>query len=165
MTVLFSNECDAVFPFSPEEQADRVIRFVIDHIKFPYEAEVSVTLVNKEQIHQTNLEFRQVDRPTDVLSFPMMEYDKPGDFEGSRFMDTLTVSPETGEVLLGDIVLCEEVLKAQAEEYGHSVLREYSFLIMHSMLHLFGFDHMEEDERLQMEDLQKEIMNQMNITR
>ena len=74
-------------------------------------------------------------------------------------------NPETGELMLGDIVISKEKVIAQAEEYGHSTQREYAFLIAHSMLHLFGYDHMEEDERAVMEQKQKEILEQLQILR
>lgn len=165
MTVYFENECGAEFSFPVEEQLNKLIRYSADFEKCPYELEVSVTLTGREQIHKMNREFRQVDRPTDVLSFPMMEYDAPADFEGNAFQSTMTVSPDSGEVLLGDIVLCADVIKEQAKEYGHSELREFSFLVVHSMLHLFGYDHMEEAERLEMEDRQRRIMQELEINR
>ena len=87
MTVFFENETEREFPFNPEEQAKKVISFVCDHENCPYETEVSVTIVEKETIREINAEHRQVDRVTDVLSFPMMEYDTPGGFEGQAFDD------------------------------------------------------------------------------
>ncbi|MCI5732265.1 MAG: rRNA maturation RNase YbeY, partial [Eubacterium sp.] len=69
------------------------------------------------------------------------------------------------ELVLGDIVLCSDVVREQAEEYGHSELREFSFLVVHSLLHLFGYDHVEEEERIEMEEKQRDIMNQLQILR
>lgn len=165
MTILYEKECKADFDFQENELLEKIIPYVLDQERCPYEAEVSVTLVSKEEIHQINKEFRQVDRPTDVLSFPMMEYDAPGDFDGNLFCQTRTVSPESGELLLGDIVLCADVIKEQAEEYGHSELREFSFLTVHSVLHLLGYDHMREDERIRMEERQRILMDGLNINR
>ncbi len=165
MTIYVENEGGYEFPFSIENQMDKLVSFVTDYVACPYEPEISVTLVTKEEIHRLNQEFRQVDRPTDVLSFPMNEYDKPADFSGGKFGQSMTCSPETGELVLGDIVLCSEVVREQAQEYGHSELREFSFLVVHSLLHLFGYDHMEEEERLEMELLQKNIMNELQIMR
>lgn len=165
MTVYYENETGFEFSFPVWEQLQTLIRFVTDFIKCPYEPEVSVTIVGKEQIQEINREFRQVDKKTDVLSFPMMEYDAPSDFQGNAFQSTISLSPETEELLLGDIVLCADVICEQAKEYGHSELREFSFLVVHSMLHLFGYDHMEESERLEMERLQKEIMEKLGIKR
>ena len=91
--------------------------------------------------------------------------DAPGCFEGQAFENSITISAESEELVLGDIVLCSEVIQEQAKEFGHSQLREFSYLIVHSMLHLFGYDHMEEEEREQMETLQREIMDQMGISR
>lgn len=165
MTVYYENETEFKFPFSEHEHLQKLIRFVTDFVACPYETEVSVTIVGKERIQEINREFRQVDRPTDVLSFPMMEYDKPSDFQGKTFQSTISLSPGTGELVLGDIILCAEVISEQADEYGHSELREFSFLVVHSMLHLFGYDHMEESERIEMEELQKDIMEKLGINR
>ena len=165
MTILFENECGMSFDFSMDRQLELLVRTVTDYVHCPYETEVSVTLADKDEIHRVNKEFRQVDRPTDVLSFPMMEYDSPADFCGNSFQNSLTVSPETDELILGDIMLCAPVICEQAEEYGHSILREFSFLVVHSQLHLFGYDHMEEEERNEMEQVQREIMKILNIER
>ena len=111
-----------------------------------------------------NLEQRGIDRPTDVLSFPMIEYDAPGDFSVIDEETGDAFNPETGELMLGDIVISKEKVLSQAEEYGHSPKREYAFLIAHSMLHLFGYDHMEEEERAEME-AQRAIMEKVGIPR
>lgn len=165
MTIYLEDRGQVVFPFSLEEQLNKLVTFVTDYVKCPYELEVSVTLVTKEEIHELNRNHRGVDRATDVLSFPMMEYDSPADFLGARFQQTLTISPESDEMMLGDIVLCADVVCEQAEEYGHSLLREFSFLVVHSLLHLFGYDHIEEEERMIMEEKQREIMEQLQILR
>ena len=108
---------------------------------------------------------RGIDRPTDVLSFPMIEYDAPGDFSVIDEETGDAFNPETGELMLGDIVISKEKVLSQAEEYGHSPKREYAFLIAHSMLHLFGYDHMEEEERAEMEAHQRAIMEKVGIPR
>ena len=165
MTIYLEDMGEVNFPFEPEEQIEKLAAFVTDFVKCPYEPEISVTLVTKEEIHELNRTHRNVDRPTDVLSFPMMEYDAPADFSGEKFCKTLTVSPESEEMMLGDIVLCSEVVCEQAEEYGHSLLREFSFLVVHSLLHLFGYDHMEEDEAKVMEAKQEQVLASLGITR
>lgn len=165
MTIYIEDQGGCEFSFSIEEQLDRLTAFVTEYVGCPYETELSVTLVTREEIHRLNREFRQVDNPTDVLSFPMTEYDTPARFSGPLFEDSLTLSPETGEMILGDIVLCSGIVCEQAEEYGHSKLREFSFLVVHSLLHLFGYDHVEEGERAKMEQLQKKIMNELQIMR
>lgn len=165
MTVYYENESGYEFDFPVRELLDKLILSVAEYIHCPYELEVSVTIVAKAAIHELNRQFRGVDRPTDVLSFPMMEYDSPADFEGAAFLDSMAVSPDTDELMLGDIVLCAEVIREQAEEYGHSELREFSFLTVHSMLHLFGYDHIDEKEREEMEEEQRIIMERLEIYR
>ena len=122
-------------------------------------------MTDNEGIHYIKKEFRQIDRPTDVLSFPMLSYETPGDFAFLDEEDNDDFNPDTGEALLGDIIISVEKVYEQAENFGHSTKREFAFLITHSMLHLFGYDHMEEDEAKVMEEKQKEILEQMNILR
>ncbi|SFH61141.1 probable rRNA maturation factor [Pseudobutyrivibrio sp. OR37] len=164
MTVFIESECEVGFEFDYEKIAKDVINTAIDYMKFPFEAELSVTLTDDDGIQTINKEFRGIDSPTDVLSFPMIEYTTAGDFSEIEENDDL-FNPESGEVILGDIVLNVPRIYKQAEEYGHSTLREYAFLIAHSMLHLFGFDHMTEDEASVMEQKQREILEILNISR
>ena len=137
---------------------------VLDYENCPYEAQVELLLTMNDEIHEMNREFRDTDRATDVLSFPMIEYETPGDFDFLEDDDSC-FDPDSGELMLGNIVISKEKVLSQAEEYGHSVKREYAFLIAHSMLHLLGYDHMEEDERAVMEQKQREILDEMGITR
>ena len=164
MTLNFEAEVNVPFDFDVEALAGEVINFTLEHEDFPYEPEVNLTLVDNEGIHAINKEFREIDRPTDVLSFPMLEYDKPGDFD--KFgNDLYAFDPDTGELTLGDIVISYDKVISQAEEYNHSVKREFAFLVAHSMLHLFGYDHIDDNERMEMERKQKEILNNLGITR
>lgn len=165
MTVYFEDEAGISFGFDPEEKVEEMIAFVRDYVECPYDIEVSVTLVDTDTIRQVNSQFRQIEKVTDVLSFPMMEYDSPRDFGGQAFQNSLSLSPDTEEMMLGDILLCSEVVKAQAEEYGHSELREFCFLVVHSMLHLFGYDHIQEEDRREMEEEQRKIMDRLRINR
>ena len=164
MTVLFEDEGNLELPLSCEEIANNVVEAALDYVNCPYEAEVNLLLTMNEEIHQMNLNFREIDRPTDVLSFPMVEYETAGDFDFLENADEY-FHPESGELMLGDIVISKEKVLSQAEEYGHSVTREYAFLIAHSMLHLFGYDHMEDAERVEMERMQKEILEGLKILR
>lgn len=130
----------------------------------PYEAELNVLLTDNASIQEINREQRGIDAPTDVLSFPMIEYSEPADFSSlEECADSF--NPETGELLLGDIVISVEKVLEQAESYGHSPKRELAFLTAHSMLHLFGYDHMEDGERLIMEEKQREILHNLKIER
>ena len=164
MSLFIAEEGDVTLPFDIKEVAERVTAAALECEKCPYEAEINLLLTTDEEIRKMNREYRQTDRATDVLSFPMLEYDAPADFS---FLDEAedAFDPESGELVLGDIVISKEKVLAQAEEYGHSPLREYAFLIAHSMLHLFGYDHMEDDERELMEARQRVIMEAVNIPR
>lgn len=165
MTIDFENESTKELKLELYEIAEEVISFTLDYMNCPYEVQVSLLITDNAEIHRINLEQRQIDRPTDVLSFPMVEYETPGDFEFLEEAGDAYFEPDSGELMLGDIVISADKVLEQAEEYGHSVKREYAFLITHSMLHLMGFDHMTEEEAAQMERLQKEILDQLQITR
>ena len=121
-------------------------------------SEVSVNLTDDKTIHKLNKDYRGIDRPTDVLSFAFRESEEPQIFYGSE---------DDGNIIdtLGDIIISVERAKFQAEEYGHSLRREIIFLTVHGMLHLLGYDHMEEKERIEMEQEQKFIMDKLGITR
>ena len=123
-----------------------------------------MTLTDDEAIHELNRTYRSIDRATDVLSFPLIEYPSAGDFSELEDCDDF-FSPESGEAMLGDIVISVDHVREQAESFGHSLKREYAFLICHSMLHLMGYDHMEDDERIEMEAEQKRIMEALQINR
>lgn len=132
----------------------RAIEATLDYEQYQNACEVSVTFTDNEQIHQLNQKFRQIDRPTDVLSFPLFDY------------DGVCEEPPVDELfgMLGDIVLSLEQAAIQAQEYGHSFEREVAFLCVHSMLHLLGYDHEtgEEDEA-DMRRRQTEITERMGL--
>lgn len=153
------------FDFDYEEVARKVIEFSLEHENFPYEAEVNLILTDNDGIWAINKEYRQIDRPTDVLSFPMLSYETPGDFSFLEEENEDDFNPDTGEVILGDIIISVDKVYEQAAEYGHSTKREFAFLITHSMLHLFGYDHMEPDEAAVMEDHQRKILDALGIKR
>lgn len=164
MKLILDTDDPKPFSFDYEKMAEKAIETVALEEEFPYDIMVSLTLVDEEEIHRINLEQREIDAPTDVLSFPMIDFSKPRDY-GILEEDDSLFDPDEGLCVLGDIVLCIERIRAQAAEYGHSELREYVFLIVHSMLHLLGYDHIEEDERLQMEERQRQIMLKLGILR
>lgn len=164
MTLFFEEEGTLELDLPCKELAERVIEASLDYASCPYEAEVNLLLTMNDEIQEMNRNFREIDRPTDVLSFPMIDYKHAGNFD---FLEDVmdAFHPESGELMLGDIVISKEKVISQAEEYGHSIEREYAFLIAHSMLHLFGYDHMEDDERMEMEQKQKEILERLQILR
>ncbi len=164
MTLLYEEEVEVSFNFNPQEIATKVIEKALDSECFPYEAEVSLLLTDDEAIHQMNAQFREVDRSTDVLSFPMIDYPAGGDF--SQLEEEPNIfNPESGEAMLGDIVISIEHVSAQATEYGHSKLREFAFLVAHSMFHLMGYDHMSEGEAKVMEAKQAAVLDELGINR
>ena len=121
---------------------------------------VEVCLTDDEAIHQTNLEMRGVDRPTDVLSFPMFEL-QPGEKPRAEWAD-----PDTDRVLLGDMMISLERARAQAEEYGHSLEREICYLAVHSVLHLLGYDHLDEGpQKRRMRAREEAILGRLGIVR
>ncbi len=166
MTIQIENEYDKPISIDFESIIRTVIEGALEHELCPYEAEVSVILTSDEEIRVMNREHRGIDKATDVLSFPMADYDHPADF--SQF-DTEDYddcfNPETGELMLGDIVISMDKVFEQASLYGHSPIRELGFLTAHSMLHLMGYDHIQEQEREVMEERQRDILDQLNIKR
>ena len=142
-----------------------VVESTCDFMKCPYETEVNVLFTDDETIHQINLENRGIDRPTDVLSFPMIDFEAPADLSGVEDMQYVYFNSDTGCLMLGDIVISIDRAYSQAEEYGHSVKREIAFLTAHSMLHLFGYDHIDDAGREEMEKLQEQILTEKGYTR
>lgn len=140
----------------------RVLERALKHLNQPSELlEMSLSIVSPEQIQELNKSFREVDKVTDVLSFPTC--DNPT--RGAITVVCEDVNPETDLVNIGDIVICLERAKEQAKEYGHSLKRELAFLSLHGLLHLLGYDHIEPDDEKRMIALQKEILDQAGITR
>lgn len=131
------------------QKALKTIEEVLKVEKFGENAEVSLSIVDKDTIHKLNKDYRNVDRGTDVLSFPMDE--EAFDIEGNPIF------------LLGDIVICLDVARNQAAEFGHSLEREMMYLICHSTLHLLGYDHIEEDDKAKMRAKEKEVMKNLGV--
>ncbi len=142
---------------------EKCIRETLEYEECNFEAQVSVTIVDNEEIREINRENRNIDSVTDVLSFPMLEFDENGNVCDCEF----DYAEEDGDlILLGDIVISAERAAEQAENYGHSFLREMAFLTVHSMLHLLGYDHVDdpEGERIMIAK-QNDILDKLGITR
>ncbi len=167
MALIFEKETEFETDFDAVAVAESVVEQTADQEGIPYEFDVNLTLVDSSAIQRINQEFRGIDEPTDVLSFPNLDFPAPGDFslleDESREADYF--DPESGELLLGDIVINVDRVFSQAQEFGHSVKREYAFLIAHSMLHLCGYDHMEPKEAVIMEERQNKVLQALHITR
>ena len=138
----------------------KVIRTVLAEEGLELPCEISVSITDDTGIHEINRDMREVDRPTDVLSFPMFDL-QPGELP-----DEMDADPGTGLIPLGDMVISLERVEAQAKEFGHSKRRELSYLTVHSVLHLLGYDHLDEGEqKAQMRKREEEILAVLGIGR
>ena len=165
MTIEIDYEAKKKTDLSFREIIEDVVNAALDYEQCPYEAEVNVVLTDNPSIRQVDREYRNMDAATDVLSFPMVEYETPSNFSRVEELFADCFNPESGELMLGDIMISMDKVEEQAEKYGHSQERELAFLVAHSMLHLLGYDHMEEAERLVMEKKQNEILESRGYTR
>ncbi len=165
MTFYIDNEVNAEFDFDIEKTAISVAEQVLKAEGFNYDADISLLITDDEGIREMNKDFRGIDSPTDVLSFPTVSYEEPGDFSVIESQKNDLLDPDTGHIMFGDIVINENRVRSQALEFGHSTRREFSFLVAHSMLHLCGYDHMEEEEARVMEEKQEKALTELGITR
>ncbi|HCL03701.1 MAG TPA: rRNA maturation RNase YbeY [Lachnoclostridium phytofermentans] len=165
MTIHIEKETELNFDFNEEILIKEVIEAALDYEECPYETEINVVLTNNEEIKEINKEYREIDAPTDVLSFPMVEFGEPSDFDHVEEEQEDCFHPDSGELMLGDIIVSVDKVISQAKEFGHSEKRELGFLIAHSMLHLCGYDHMEEEEREIMEERQRAILDRIHLSR
>lgn len=165
MTSYVENETGQAFSFDEKSLLDRVAEAVLDIENCPYEAAVNLLITDDAGIREYNKNYRDIDSETDVLSFPNLEFEMPGDFSGVEERVADCFDPDSGELVLGDIILNVTRVKEQAAAYGHSELREYAFLIAHSLYHLCGYDHMEPEEAALMEEKQEAVLQALSITR
>lgn len=149
MEILYNNETKYDVNFDLIKQT---VKHSLEYEHFTLNTEISITIVSLEDIHQINLQHRGIDRPTDVLSFPLIDFNKEEIDEDSK-------------IFLGDIVICYEKVLSQSQDYGHSVERELAFLTAHSMLHLMGYDHMVQEEEKIMFKKQEDILSSMGLVR
>lgn len=157
LKIYFSNEQDKIkISFKIRHLIKKSVKEALAQEGFSYPAEVSVSFVDNEAIHKLNLEYREKDKPTDVLSFPMWEKEELSD--GSAL--------DGHAVTLGDIIISAEKAKSQAEEYGHSLEREVCFLSVHSILHLLGYDHeTSEEDEVYMKTKQEDVLIKIGLPR
>lgn len=161
MSVLIDNRQETVAVDEVlETMVSRIVEKVLDSEGCEEDYEVSISFVNDEEIRSLNKEYRGIDKATDVLSFPMLEFteeEQEEEEEGAEYIDE--------EIALGDIVISMEKASEQAKEYGHSFERELAFLLVHGMLHLLGYDHEVEAAEGEMFDRQEEILKELNYTK
>ena len=150
MDVLFENNTNEEINY---KLIEKVISEALRYEGVNDNTEVSVTIVDNEEIRKINNKFRNIDRATDVLSFPLIDFDNE------------SLPDDGSKIYLGDIIISIERAKEQAKEYGHSIDREIGFLTAHSMLHLLGYDHMVPEEEKEMFAKQEEILNNLGLIR
>jgi len=149
MRILFDNRQMRIdIDDNMQKEIMRSIEVCIRAEKKPSNCEISVSFVNNEEIQELNKEYRNIDKPTDVLSFPLGDYDN-----------------STNHYLLGDIIISTDKAVEQAYEFGHSILREIIYLTVHSMFHLLGYDHLNEDEKAVMRQKEKNVLKEIGIFR
>ena len=164
MTIQINYEAERKLDIDYEKLASEVAEHILETENCPYDVCVNLVITDNEEIKRVNTEFRSIGAPTDVLSFPMIPFETPAGYdiveEDESYFDL-----DTDELLLGDIMISVDKVFAQAEEYGHSVTREFCFLVAHSMLHLLGYDHMTPGEAAVMETKQAKALEELGITR
>ena len=165
MTFYADNETNYEYNFDWKQLFEEVALAVLDFEGCPYETQVSLLLTDNDGIQVINKETRDIDAPTDVLSFPNVDYETEGNFEHLEDYGLDCFDPDSGELILGDIIINVNRVEEQSKEYGHSIRREFAFLIAHSMFHLCGYDHMNEQDEKIMFSKQEEVLNSLGITR
>ena len=155
MTLLIDNRTNFELTDEIKETLEKVCLKSLQYEEFNEDCEISLSIVTNEEIHDINKQFRNIDSPTDVHSFPQLTFEEGEEADVN----------ENGEIVLGDVLISIDRAKEQAEEYGHSLKRELAFLSVHSMLHLMGYDHMVPEEEEDMFRRQKEILIEAGIPR
>ncbi|MCP2240594.1 MAG: rRNA maturation RNase YbeY [Thermoanaerobacterium thermosaccharolyticum] len=162
MNILIDNRQDKVDIDGLDKIVEDVVKTALEVEGVVDDVEVSVSFVDNEEIHKLNKYYRNVDRETDVLSFPLVEFEEIySDIDEENYDEDDAAGPEP----IGDIVISLEKAKQQAEEYGHSFIREVAYLTAHSMFHLMGYDHETDDERKIMREKEDEVMRRLKIER
>lgn len=165
MTSYVENETEKVFDFDVKQLLQDIMEETLTREMCPYEAQVNLLITDDSGIQEFNRQYRHLDKPTDVLSFPMIAFESEGDFSVVEAEEMDYFDPDSGELLLGDIIISADKVVEQAASFGHSQKREFAFLLAHSMLHLCGYDHMVAEEAHIMEARQEVVLTALGITR
>ncbi|HHT96618.1 MAG TPA: rRNA maturation RNase YbeY [Clostridiales bacterium] len=165
MSIIITNESDTKYEFDYEKLIKDVINMSLEFVNCEYQTEINVILTSNDEIQIINKEYRGLDKATDVLSFPMIEFIMVGDLSNIEEEQLDCFNPETGNLILGDIVISNDKVYEQSKEYGHSVERELAFLVAHSMFHLFGYDHIDKKSSKIMERHQEKVLKKLKIVR
>lgn len=165
ITLITDIRTEDKFIFDMEKLAQSVLEKALEQEGCPLDAEVSLLITEGEEIRSLNREYRGIDSETDVLSFPGVDFDEPGNFSLVLKQPMAYVDPDTDSLFLGDIVINTQRVRSQSQEYGHSEKREFAFLVAHSALHLCGYDHIDPQEASVMEERQEKILRELGIGR
>ena len=165
MKVYFENETEEVPAFDAEKLTGIIAQEVMTEEKCPFELSVNLLITDSDGICTANRDFRNIDKVTDVLSFPGVPFEQPSDFEMLRGDEPDYFDRDDHSLMLGDIMINIDRVHSQAKEYGHSERREFAFLVAHSMLHLCGYDHMVKTDAEIMEKKQEQVLQNLGITR
>lgn len=138
--------------------------FEVEHIN-PTSLYICVTLTDPKNIREINKKYRNIDKETDVLSFPMFEKDELDKLIATNLLKTFNLKNGALQDIMGDIIISIERVEEQAQEYGHSFEREFAYMLVHGFYHLRGYDHMVEEEKAQMREKEEDVLSQLNITR
>ena len=138
--------------------------FEVEHIN-PTSLYICVTLTDPKNIREINKKYRNIDKETDVLSFPMFEKDELDKLIATNLLKTFNLKNGALQDIMGDIIISIERVEEQAKEYEHSFEREFAYMLVHGFYHLRGYDHMEEEEKAQMREKEENVLSQLNITR
>ncbi len=161
MEIIIENEQDIIEVNDKlKDIINTAVEKSLEHEGFEIPSETSIVLTDDNGIHQLNKQYRDVDKPTDVLSFPILDI-----LKGQINQDSGDIDKDKELILLGDIVISLETVKRQAEEYGHSFNRELAFLTTHGMFHLLGYDHMNEADEKEMLEKQEKVLRLMELAR
>ena len=138
--------------------------FEVEHIN-PTSLYICVTLTDPKNIREINKKYRNIDKETDVLSFPMFEKDELDKLIATNLLKTFNLKNGALQDIMGDIIISIERVEEQAQEYGHSFEREFAYMLVHGFYHLRGYDHMVEEEKAQMREKEENVLSQLNIAR
>ena len=164
----FNENIKVDFEFDIEKVSKKVVKEVLSSEKVDFDVSVNISLVTSKKIKSINKTERGIDKVTDVLSFPNVSFKKPACFKeyiSKDYIDVSIVDLNTKTIFLGDVLINKEYVKTKAKEYGHSMKREFAFLLTHSLLHLLGYDHMKKNEENIMFKKQDKILDRLKITR
>lgn len=166
MLYIENRQCKVKVDEEVESIIEDIVKYTLNEEKVKSDYEISIIFIDNEEIKEINKDTRGIDKVTDVLSFPMLEYPNGQVFKDIYNMENLSPSDFNEDALiLGDMAISLEKALEQSEEYGHSFKREVCYLVVHSVLHLLGYDHMEKEDKVKMREREEYILKNFNIKR